>query len=192
MESASPYTLPAILEELDRVEREVDEFFGSLEAEEFVLRIGEAWTPAQHLDHLNIATSAAARAYSVSPWLLQLRFGRARASRSFDELREAYQARLARGGGASGRFVPERDDPAAADPIVRRTMLLSRWHRVNERFRSGIRTWRETTLDRARVPHPLLGRLTMRELAFFTIYHARHHIGAAQRRLPRFNPDLLR
>src|SRR5690606_20208473 len=163
--------------ELDRVEREVDEFFGSLEAEEFVLRIGEAWTPAQHLDHLNIATSAAARAYSVSPWLLQLRFGRARASRHFAEPPRACQARL--GGGASGRFVPERDAPAAADPIVRRTMLLSRWHRVNERFRSGIRTWRETTLDRARVPHPLLGRLTMRELAFFTIYHARHHIGAA-------------
>src|SRR5690606_37714348 len=139
-----------------------------------------------------IATSAAARAYSVSPWLLQLRFGRARASRSFDELREAYQARLARGGGASGRFVPERDDPPAADPIVRRTMLLSRSHRVNERFRSGIRTWRATARNPTTDPRRLPGRLTIRELAVFTMSHARHHIGAAPRRLPRFNPVLQR
>lgn len=190
MEHAVPSALPSILEELDRVEREVGEFFGSLDAQEFVLRIGDAWTPGQHLDHLNIAASAAARAYTVSPWLLQLRFGRARASRSFDDLREAYRARLARGGGATGRYVPQRSDADDEDPIVQRTVLLSRWHRVTERFRAGVRAWRETSLDRARVPHPLLGRITMRELAFFTIFHSRHHIEAAKRRLPRFNTDL--
>lgn len=181
------HTIPSILETLSVVEREVGDFFGSLDASEIGLRVGDAWTPAQHLDHLNIAVSAAARAYTVSPWLLQLRFGRAHASRTYDDLRNAYRARLASGGGASGRYVPQRDDGGNEDPIVRRTLLLSRWYRVNARLQEGIGKWREVSMDRVRVPHPLLGRLTMRELAFFTIYHNRHHIDATKRRLPRFS-----
>jgi len=182
MEHKAPHDLPSIIDALASVEREVGDFFGSLEADEFVLRVGDAWSAAQHLDHLNIATSAAARAYTVSPWLLQLRFGRAlRPSRSYDALTEEYRARIARGGRASGRFVPQRDDASTSDPIVRRTVLLSRWYRVNQRLQSGIRGWKEVSLDRARVPHPLLGRITARELAY------RHHIMAAKRRLPRFS-----
>lgn len=185
-----PRDLPSIIDALASVEREVGDFFGSLEADEFVLRAGDAWSPAEHLDHLNIATSAASRAYTSSPWLLQLRFGRARRpSRSYEALTEEYRGRLAGGGKASGRFVPQREDASTTDPIVRRTVLLSRWYRVNERLQSGIRGWREVSLDRARVPHPLLGRITARELAFFTIYHGRHHITAAKRRLPRFRAD---
>ncbi len=190
MEHDRPWELPTILDALADVEREVGEFFGSLEADELVLRVADAWNAAQHLDHLNIAVSAAARAYTVSPWLLQLRFGRGRRpSRSYSALREEYRARLARGGKASGRYVPQRDDASTTDTIVRRTVLLSRWYRVNERLRSAVRGWKEVSLDRARVPHPLLGRITMRELAFFTIYHGRHHVVSAGRRLPRFGGD---
>ncbi|MEO8501391.1 MAG: hypothetical protein ABI565_10790 [Vicinamibacteria bacterium] len=30
-------------------------------------------------------------------------------------------------------------------------------------------------LDSTRLPHPILGRLSVREMAFFTLYHLRHH-----------------
>ncbi|MGH7444229.1 MAG: DinB family protein, partial [Longimicrobiales bacterium] len=127
--------------------------------------------------------------FAAPSWLLQLRFGRERRpSRSYDALRADYRARLAQGGRATGRYVPQPDTTTTEDALVRRTMLLSRWYRVNERLQNGIRTWSENALDRARVPHPLLGRITMRELAFFTVYHDGHHIEAAKRRLPRFNP----
>ncbi len=36
--------------------------------------------------------------------------------------------------------------------------------------------WSEAALDRYRLPHPLLGKLTVREMLFFTLYHNAHHL----------------
>lgn len=160
-------------------ERDVAAFFDSLSDDEWDLRVGEAWTPAEHLDHLNIAVSAVARGFSMSRLVLRVRFGRARRpSRSFDALRDDYRTLLAAGAGASGRFVPTRAQSHAD--------LLARWQRVNTRLRDALNTWTERDLDRLQLPHPILGKLTAREMVFFTIYHAGHHIVAAKSRLPRF------
>src|SRR4029078_11685614 len=43
--------------------------------------------------------------------------------------------------------------------------------------------WSERALDRWRVPHPAMGPLTVREMAFFTLYHNTHHVFGAARRL---------
>jgi hypothetical protein len=40
---------------------------------------------------------------------------------------------------------------------------------------SSIGRWREEDLDYYRLPHPLLGKLTVREMLFFTVYHNYHH-----------------
>jgi hypothetical protein len=36
-------------------------------------------------------------------------------------------------------------------------------------------TYSEDELDQYILPHPLLGKLTLREMLFFTIYHVKHH-----------------
>jgi len=46
--------------------------------------------------------------------------------------------------------------------------------------------WSELQMDRIRLPHPVLGKLSVREMLFFTLYHNQHHLDAAKRRLPRF------
>ncbi len=33
----------------------------------------------------------------------------------------------------------------------------------------------EAQLDALILPHPLLGKLTLREMLYFTIYHVQHH-----------------
>jgi hypothetical protein len=33
------------------------------------------------------------------------------------------------------------------------------------------------------LPHPLLGKLTVREMLFFTLYHQRHHVAVVERRI---------
>jgi hypothetical protein len=178
-----PFAQPTLVKALEDVERDVAAFFGSLAADEFAFRVDSAWTPAEHLDHLNIAVSAVARGFAMSRWLLRLRFGSARRpSRSYEQLRDDYRARLAAGAGASGRFVPARAEPRPVD----RRQLLARWTRVNLRLRAGLATWSERDLDRIQLPHPILGKITAREMAFFTVYHGTHHVAAAKRRLPRF------
>jgi hypothetical protein len=186
---SSPFTRAELLEALASEERDVAAFFGSLSPDELVLRVGDAWTPAEHLHHLNTAASAVARGLSIAPWLLRLRFGRSpRASRSFVALRDDYRARLARGGRASGRFVPPREQHTATEITARRAELLARWQRVNARLVSALEYWSDGNLDRIQLPHPILGKITTREMVYFTIYHGHHHIAAAKARLPRYAP----
>lgn len=184
MTTPAPAARPSLLEALRDTETAVAGYFGSLEKEIFARQLQGTWSPAEHLDHLNIAVSAVARGFAKSPWILRIRFGSSkRPSRTYEELRADYQARLAAGGRASGRFVPVRETVDATDAAVRRDDLLARWGRVNERLRSALGGWSERDLDRIQFPHPLLGKITARELAFFTIYHGHHHVAAVERRL---------
>src|SRR5688572_21054372 len=57
----APFTRTEILDALEGVEREVASFFASLSSDELTLRVGEAWTPAEHLQHLCIVVAAVAR-----------------------------------------------------------------------------------------------------------------------------------
>jgi hypothetical protein len=180
---------PAILNALTEAEHAVADFFTSLASDEWSLRVGSAWTPAEHLNHLNTAVSAVARGFGMSRWLLRIRFGTARrASRPFDVVRAEYRARLAAGAGASGRFVPVRAELSTDQQALRLQELLARWQRVNQRLREAVLEWSERDLDRIQLPHPILGKLTAREMLFFTIYHDHHHVAATQFRLPRFTP----
>jgi hypothetical protein len=185
---AAPFDRGTLIQALSEAERAVAEFFASLSAEELVVRVESAWTPAEHLEHLNTATSAVARGFAMSPWLLRLRFGwTRRPSRRYEQLREEYLARLAAGAGASGRFIPRREDHTSEQAAASQAERLARWKRVNARLRAALESWSERGLDRTRLEHPILGRITAREMVFFTIYHGHHHVARAKSRLPRFN-----
>lgn len=186
MTSVDPRSKDDILRAIDEIEAEVAAFFGGLSDTELVHREGDAWTPAEHLAHLATSVSAVARGLGMPRLLLRLRFGRAWApSRSYGELRRDYKERLAAGGRASGVYVPPREDPSPDAVASLRAALLARWGRVNGRLRDALAPWSERQLDRIRLPHPLLGKLTTREMLFFTLYHGRHHVEGAARRLPR-------
>jgi hypothetical protein len=91
----------------------------------FARQLQGTWSPAEHLDHLNIAVSAVARGFGMSPLILRLGFGSSkRQSRTYEELRADYQSRLAAGGRASGRFVPVRETTDPADAAIRFVELL--------------------------------------------------------------------
>jgi hypothetical protein len=67
-----PTTIPGIHAALEEVEREVAEFFGALPPGVFVARLGEGWSPAEHLLHLNTAVRVVALVFSIPRWLLRL------------------------------------------------------------------------------------------------------------------------
>ena len=183
--SAIRPTTNALVDGLSDSEQAVASFFASLSPDELVTRVGDAWSPAEHLMHLNTVASAAARGFGLSPLLLRLRFGKARKpSRDYETLRADYRAVLAEGAGAPARFAPPRDE--VTRPAQHQLDLLERWGRVNGRLREALSSWTERRLDTLRLPHPLLGKITAREMALFLTYHNHHHIEAAKRRLARF------
>jgi hypothetical protein len=172
-----------ILRALAASEREVAAFFSSLTDDELIARVGSAWTSAEQLDHLNLAVRAVARGFSMRPWLLRMLFGRAGSpSRGFDEVRDTYRSGLARGAGAARDYLPRREQLAAAEVAGRRAELVARWARVNAAVRHALSRWHESDLDRVRLPHPILGKITAREMLFFMLYHNGHHVAAAKGR----------
>jgi hypothetical protein len=174
-----------ILDALTASENEVADFFTSLSSAELTLRVGTAWTAFEQLDHLTRAVQAVARRFAAPKFLLRLRFGRSqRPGRSYIQLRDAYRERLAAGGRASGPFIPTAVDLAAASIETRRNDLVGAWRRRNGRLRDALGSWSEKQLDTIRLPHPLLGAISAREMLYFTIYHAEHHLTATRRRRP--------
>ena len=168
--------------DLEDVHREVGGYFGELPGDALFRRPEpDVWSPAENLVHLVKSVKAVAGGMGVPRLALALRFGIARRpSRRFEEIREIYQQRLARGGRAPGRFVPDALEPD--DPEAARSRMLAGWQRVGADLVAKLRRWPEPSLDRYRMPHPLLGKLTVREMLFFTLYHDRHHLAIVRRR----------
>ena len=121
------------------------------------------WSPAQHLEHIRIGLALTNKALGLPPILLRWRFGTPnRPGRDYDALVARYREKLSAGGRAPSRFVPKQVDE----------------HGLKAR-RSG--RWSDRRMDSYLVPHPLLGKLTLRELLYFTCYHAEHHQALIER-----------
>ncbi len=132
---------------------------------------GEKWSAGQNLDHLIRSMKPLPMAYSLPNFILSLLFGRShRPSRSFDELVLKYHTKLRDGGRASGAFVP------SVVTFEQREDLLRKYERLNNSLIKNIKRYEEKDLDIFLLPHPLLGKLTLREMLYFTIYHNEHHL----------------
>jgi len=57
--------------------------------------------------------------------------------------------------------------------------------RIGDGIAAALDGWSERALDRLRLPHPALGKLTVREIVLFTLYHNIHHATNVARRRAR-------
>ncbi|HQZ97400.1 MAG TPA: DinB family protein [Pyrinomonadaceae bacterium] len=131
---------------------------------------GTKWTPGQQLDHLCRSVAPLNKGLKAPEFALIAMFGKAdHASSSYDELVARYQSELAGGGSAPAPFRPE------AILYNKKDELLADLRGQIERLSKSIEKYDEEKLDKLVLPHPLLGKLTIREMLYFTIYHGEHH-----------------
>jgi hypothetical protein len=141
-----------------------------LSPEEFSASKNEKWTAGQQLEHIYLSVKPVGLGFSLPKFLLKLIWGKSnREGRSYDALIERYQARLENGGKASGPFVPKKVDQNQGQKLKENLK--------NEvvKLCLSIEKISEEDLDYYVLPHPLLGKLTLREMLYFTIYHVKHH-----------------
>jgi hypothetical protein len=179
---SEPFTGPEIARDLAAVQRWADAYWRSFGADEFFAPMGDAWSPAHNVRHLIKSNRPVARALDLPRVALLVRFGvTRRSSLGYSALRATYHEALA-GGLRAGEYAPRplpgdarRDEPARDD-------ILVRWSETMTALRSCVSGWSERALGMLRLPHPGLGKLTVREMLFFTLYHNTHHVLGVDRR----------
>jgi hypothetical protein len=131
------------------------------------------WSIADNLKHLLISTNMSAMAFWLPKFLIRFISGTAnRPSKSYQQLVDKYNLKLQQGGVASGRFVPK-----PTKDLTKKNSLLKQWDKVAAHYISSLSKKRtEKDLDNLLIRHPLLGKITLRELCYFTIYHTQHHL----------------
>jgi hypothetical protein len=93
-----------------------------------------------------------------------------RPSKTYDDLVTKYKTKLAAGGRASGPFIP---------PFIsfeKKDELIKKYNEQKQKLIIKIEKQPEKDLDAYILPHPLLGKVTLREMLYFTIHHNEHHL----------------
>lgn len=153
----------------------VRRWFTEFPTEHFFIRRGEAWSASDNVDHLIRAHTPVARALKLPKFLLRALFGRpAKTSMSYEALCQLYREAIARGAQASEPYLPQQDDPATYGE-GKKKQLLDQFAKASAALVSVAELWNEKELDEYLLPHPILGKLTIREMLFFTIYHNLRH-----------------
>jgi hypothetical protein len=154
------------------------DFAARLSESDFMFAPDNKWTAGQHMEHIRRGVAPVATALSLPKFVPRMLFGKAgRDSIEYETLVKNYQTKLAAGGKASGRFIP----PEIA--FEKRASLKNELLKTVAELTGKIENFSEPQLDEYVLPHPILGRLTIREMLFFTIYHVEHHRRAALKNL---------
>ncbi|MFK7773817.1 MAG: DinB family protein [Saprospiraceae bacterium] len=130
------------------------------------------WSIAENLDHLIQSTKPVASVLKKNKLFL-LGFGISLSgSENFETLRSNYLLKLSQGLAPAngGGFVSKNIES------ISKEKFLENWNMIGSKFPNRIDQWSENNLDRFKLPHPLLGKLTVREMLFFTVFHNEHHL----------------
>ena len=142
----------------------------SLSKEDFEKLVDDKWTPGQQSEHIFKSVNPVVLALKLPKFLLKLFFStNNRKSKTYDELVSKYNQKLAIGGKATKRFIPKNI------PFEHKEILIGKIKNTVERLCTLTLKLDEKDLDIYVLPHPLLGKLTLREMLFFTIHHVTHH-----------------
>ena len=167
-----------ITKKLETNHKTFTDFMAPLNDKDFMHAPAGKWTAGQQLDHIIRSVSPLATGLRLPKFIVGLVFGKAnRPSKSYEYLVKKYLSKLESGGKARGRFIPLQIEPSQKqkniDKLLKRVALLTK----------NMNGYSENQLDAYILPHPLLGKVTIREMMYFTIYHAEHHLKQAKRNI---------
>ena len=132
----------------------------------------QKWTTGQHIDHLVNSIKQVNKALSYPKFILKHKFGVAnRAVRSYDEIVKKYQDKLSKNQERAKQFNIHIKTPSEK----KFKQLLSTLQIQNKKLQDKTQRWRDKDLDTIILPHPLMGKMPVREIIMWTAYHTQHH-----------------
>lgn len=131
------------------------------------------WTQGQVTLHLLQAIKPLNTALSLPKFFLRYKFGKAnRDVRDYNTVIKRYQERL-KDVPKGATFGPSRNMkvPSVGD----KPYLITRLQMESKKLQYKTRKMSDKNLDTLILPHPLMGKMPIREILMWTSYHVEHH-----------------
>ena len=132
----------------------------------------DKWTTGQHVLHLIQSAKYLNKALGYPKFLLRYKFGKSnRVPREYEAIIKRYNERLE---GVQGiTFGPSRN--MRVPQLNEKTTLINDLKRQENLLKKRTQKWKDTHLDNLLLPHPLMGRMPVREIIMWSAYHVEHH-----------------
>lgn len=136
----------------------------------FNVSVNGKWSVAQNVEHINMALSRLNNYLALPKSSIESNFGLSnRVSARNEVFIKTYLNAMANGAKATAPFIPEFNLETCIKELADEGRNLLR------EFISNLQNWSEEELEIYNCPHPVLGKITVREILYFTIYHVQHH-----------------
>ncbi len=130
------------------------------------------WTTGQHVLHLVDSMKKLNSALSLPKFLLRYKFGKSnRDVRGYDDVVNKYLDKLSKNQEKAAKFNGYIKIPK----LEERQGLLTTLDVEQKKLQRTTKRWKDKHLDTLILPHPLLGRMPIREMIMFMGYHTEHH-----------------
>lgn len=159
----------------DLIEEKHQELFSWLEKqpiENWTKGPNDKWTTGQHVRHLVNSLQLLNNVLSYPRFFLKYKFGTSnRASRDYKTIANYYDEKL-----LESSEITEKINRKVKKPTVeQRERLLTRLQIQQKKLQYKTKKISEKNLDTLVVPHPVMGKLTIREVIMCTAHHTEHH-----------------
>lgn len=155
-------------------------YINALSHQKFMYTKSGKWTAGQQLEHIYLCLIPIRQALASKDFIHQ-KFGTIdRPVIERDVLINNYKTSLLNGGKAPERYVPGE------------VSIKQKKHQIEQLFdlltqiKVELVDYSEVELDTLVLPHPLLGKLTIREMMYLMTYHAKHHLEQTKLNLEEF------
>ncbi len=130
------------------------------------------WTTGQHIQHLVDSNKLLNKAFSYPKFILKYKFGkRNRAIRDYQIVKENYCKKLK----ISQEKATEFNKKLRAPSLAEKASLLTELQIQQKKLQYKTNKWKDTDLDNLLLPHPLMGRMVVREIIMWTATHVEGH-----------------
>jgi hypothetical protein len=131
------------------------------------------WTVGQHVLHLLDSAKMLNKALSYPKFIIKYKFGVAnRATRDYQTVAKRYQDRLKENQERARDFNKDLRVPTIQE---KENSILELKKQLSKLQKTTLR-WKDKRLDTLLLPHPLMGRMIVREVIMWTGYHTEHHV----------------
>lgn len=147
-------------------------FFENERPEKWTQNLEGKWTPGQHVIHLIQSADAIRKGLRFPSFILKWNFGKAnRPVRSYEEVVHNYVTKLAKVGPVVAGVSANMPTSNIDNKPERIKEFIKLYYGLNKKLLS----YSDQQLDSILLPHPLMGRMILREFFMWNAHHVGHH-----------------